>query len=64
MAKFLQIGRNWLNLEQVTKIELIPNKTGATAEVRVHYTSGQHDDFKGKESIEELENFLESHKAH
>jgi hypothetical protein len=42
MATFVQVGNNWVNVELVTSIELVPDPhdPAKIAAARVHYTTG------------------------
>lgn len=65
MANFLHVGRQWINLELVERIELFENKKepGRTAMARIHYVNSKHIDFQDADSIAALETFLENHQA-
>jgi hypothetical protein len=67
MSQFIQVIDHWINLDQVTSIQLVPSRkddTGTTtALVRVHYSSGKAMEFKQPDSIQILTDFLENHRA-
>lgn len=67
MANFLPIGNHFLNLEQVAQIELVPDlhgrPPGKLAAVRVYFTSGLKQDFKGSEEIRALSDYVREHPA-
>ncbi len=65
MSQFIVVDRHWINLDLVTRIELVESRktAGTTAVARVHFCNGKHFDFKREDSIRELEEFLENHRA-
>lgn len=62
---FVQAGRHFVNLETVTSVELVESakKPDEIVAVRVHFSTGKHQDFKGPDEIEQLKLFLEMHRA-
>jgi hypothetical protein len=65
MSTFVQAGRYWINLELVTSIEFVesPKTPGEVVAMRVHYSTGKHDDFTDATEVQHLRQFLESHRA-
>ena len=65
MAIFVRVGMHWLNLEQVTSVELVESlqKPGVIEMVRVHYATGQTNEFTAVDQIRELAEFLKAHQA-
>jgi hypothetical protein len=64
MPTFIQAGRHWINLDQVTRIDVKedPSRPGAVVTVDVLFSSGQKDQFGGQEG-QAVSDFLKSHKA-
>lgn len=65
MARFLHVGRHWINLDMVLRVELVAskaNKDRVTA-ARVHYADGKYHDFRDPESVTTLEEWLREHEA-
>jgi hypothetical protein len=65
MATFIQVGNNWINVELVTSIELVPDPhdPAKIAAARVHYTTGKQHDFTVAADIQGLTSWLRSRKA-
>jgi len=63
MATFIQIGRHWINLDQIASIELVESRKtpGTTSVARVHYSAGNYADFKTKDTIDAIEAWLQQH---
>ena len=70
-ANFVQIGAFFVNLELVTSIELVFNQdpgqpqqsAGQAAGVRVHFTTGKHQDFLEPQDVREIVEWMRAHKA-
>ena len=62
---FVQIGPHWINLDLVTSVELVedPNQAGVVHAARIHFSTGKHQDYKVAADVQELRDFLRSHKA-
>ncbi len=64
-ARFVRIGRHWINLDLVTSVEFVESRKDPEKVVamRVNFSTGKHQDFKGADEVEQLKQFLESHPA-
>ena len=62
MPTFIQVGRRWINLDQVARIDVKedPTKPGNVVSVDILLTSGQKDQFGGQEAKAVLD-FLKTH---
>ncbi len=65
MSQWVEIGKTWLNLDLVLRVELLeaPQQPGKLIGARVHYDSGQWQDFADPQEIQDLATFLRSHRA-
>jgi hypothetical protein len=65
MVAFLQVGRQWINLDLVTEIELMGDEIDPTNVMlaKVHYCGGGQQDFDNNQDIDRIKRFLEGHRA-
>jgi hypothetical protein len=63
MPTFIQAGRHWINLDQVTRIDVKedPSRPGTVISVDVLFSSGQKDQYGGQEA-QAVWDFLSTHK--
>jgi len=63
MPTFIQAGRHWINLDQVTRIDVKedPAKPGTVVSVDALYSNGQKDQFGGQEA-KAISDYLSTHK--
>lgn len=63
MSQFVKVGTQWLNLDQVLRIEFLPSLGSGAPMARVHFTAGRYEDFKDQAEVKEIDAFLTTHKA-
>jgi hypothetical protein len=65
MAVFFEVGRQWLNMDLVTGVELMGDQSDPTnvKVARVHYSNGGTQDFQDNQDVVRIKKFLESHRA-
>jgi hypothetical protein len=63
MAEFLELGSSWVNLDQVTYINVHVNKAGVADSATIHFSNGRDQTVSHLTDAAALHVVLQQHKA-